>query len=120
MKKEKGITLVALIATVIIMLILLTVTVTISINNGGLIGKSRQAKEEARALEVDKAKELWLMGVEEDEEDEVNEEYKTLDELLKELKEKELLTDEEIDKINSSEKKSITIGGRTITFSRDE
>ena len=40
MKKEKGITLVALVITIVVMLILATVTVTVSIN-GGLINTTK-------------------------------------------------------------------------------
>lgn len=116
MKKERGITLVALITTVILMLILLTVTVTVSVKKGGLVDTSRETADSTRGLEVDKAKELWLMGVEDDEEDEVQ--PKTLDELLKELKEQKLLTQEEVKTIESTNE--ITIGGRTITFSREQ
>ena len=42
MKKNQGITLIALIITIIIMLILVAVTVSIVIN-GGLIGKAKDA-----------------------------------------------------------------------------
>ena len=49
MKKEKGITLVALVITIVVMLILATVTVTVSIN-GGLINTTKSAKEESRRL----------------------------------------------------------------------
>lgn len=112
MKKEKGITLVAVITTVILMLILLGVTVSISINKGGLVDKSREAAEETRAAEVEKAKELWLIGVEEDIEDNVN--PKDLSVLLNELKEQNLLTKSEVEEIE--EKGYIKIGGRTIYF----
>lgn len=109
MKKEKGITLVAVITTVILMLILLGVTVSISINKGGLVDKSREAAEETRAVEVEKAKELWLIGVEEDIENNVNPRA-----LLNELKEQNLLTESEVEEI---EKEGyIKIGGRTIYF----
>lgn len=116
MKKERGITLVALIATVIVMLILLTVTVTVSVKKGGLVDTSREAADSTRALEVDKAKELWLMEKEEDEDDGV--EAKSLKELLTELQDQELLTKEEAQTIVATG--TITIAGRTITFSRDE
>lgn len=112
MKKEKGITLVAVITTVILMLILLGVTVSISINKGGLVDKSREAAEETRAAEVEKAKELWLIGVEEDIEDNVK--PKALSVLLDELKEQNLLTKSEVEEIK--EKGYIKIGGRTIYF----
>lgn len=111
MKNQKGITLVVLIITIILMLILTTVTVTTSIN-GGLINSTQSAKENARALEVERAEEMWEISVRDDREDGKTE--KTLEELLEELREKELLTEKEAEEIKKN--KSITIGNRTISF----
>lgn len=111
MKNQKGITLVVLIITIILMLILTTVTVTTSIN-GGLINSTQNAKENARALEVERAEEMWEISVRDDREDGKAE--KTLEELLEELREKELLTEKEVEEIKKN--KSITIGNRTISF----
>lgn len=111
MKNQKGITLVILIITIILMLILTTVTVTTSIN-GGLINSTQSAKENARALEVERAEEMWEISVRDDREDGKAE--KTLGELLEELREKELLTEKEVEEIRKN--KSITIGNRTISF----
>ncbi|MGN1270560.1 MAG: hypothetical protein ACI4UX_00970 [Clostridia bacterium] len=114
---SKGITLIALIITIIVMLILLGVTVTTSIN-GNLIGTTKQATEESRGMDVEKAKELWLMDVKEAEKNGTT--PKDLDTILNELKEKGLLSEEEINIIKESETKSITIGSRDISFSKDE
>lgn len=111
MKSQKGITLVVLIITIILMLILTTVTVTTSID-GGLINSTQNAKENARALEVERAEEMWEISVRDDREDGKAE--KTLEELLEELYEKELLTKKEVEEIKNN--KSITIGNRTISF----
>lgn len=97
--------------TIILMLILTTVTVTTSIN-GGLINSTQSAKENARALEVERAEEMWEISVRDDREDGKAE--KTLEELLEELREKELLTEKEVEEIRKN--KSITIGNRTISF----
>lgn len=113
MKKEKGITMVALIITIILMLILATVTVTVSIN-GGLINSTKEAKENARGLDIEKEVELWKMSVKEDIENGNNQEG-TLSEILEELKENGLLTEEEINTIKETQK--ITIGNKTIDFS---
>ena len=48
MKKERGITLIALIITIIIMLILVAVTISIVINSG-IIGKAQKAKQDTTA-----------------------------------------------------------------------
>lgn len=111
MKKEKGITMVALIITIILMLILATATVTVSIN-GGLISVTKEAKENARGLDVEKEVELWKMSVKEDREN--GNEEKTLENILNELKENGLLTEEEITTIKSEQQ--ITIGNKTISF----
>ena len=113
MKKEKGITLVALVITIVVMLILATVTVTVSIN-GGLINTTKSAKEESRGMDVAEAKEMWEMSVREDREN--GNQEKTLDQILEELKNKGLLTEKEVKEIKESETKTITIGSRTISF----
>lgn len=113
MKNQKGITLVVLIITIILMLILTTVTVTTSIN-GGLINSTQSAKENARALEVERAEEMWEMSVREDREN--GNQEKTLEQILEELKNKGLLTEKEVGEIINSETKTITIGSRTISF----
>lgn len=110
MKKEKGITLVAVATTVILMLILLGVTVNVSINKGGIVDKSRNAAEESRALEVEKAKELWLIEVQDE-----GEEGEKLEIFLSKLQNQNLLTESEVEKIK--EEKCIEIGERTIDFS---
>lgn len=54
MKEQKGITLVALVITIIVMLILVAVSVTVALN-GGLFDKAREAKtgyENAQAEET--------------------------------------------------------------------
>lgn len=113
MKKEKGITLVAVATTVILMLILLGVTVNVSINKGGIVDKSRNAAEESRALEVEKAKELWLIEVQEE-----GEECKELKIFLSELQNQNLLTESEVKEIENNG--YIEIGERTIDFSTYE
>ena len=44
LKKNRGITLIALIITIIVMIILVAVTVNIANENGGLFVRTRQAK----------------------------------------------------------------------------
>ena len=57
-KKETGITLIALVVTIIVLLILAGVTLSIAIDNGGLIGRARNAKETYRQAEENDAKAL--------------------------------------------------------------
>ena len=60
MKNDKGITLIALIITIIVMLILVGVTVNIAIGDGGLIQTTREAKEEYQ-IETEKEKAIGLV-----------------------------------------------------------
>ncbi len=55
MKKNNGITLIALIVTIIIMLILVAVTVRILINSG-IIGKAKEAKDKTEAAYVEESR----------------------------------------------------------------
>ena len=57
-KKETGITLIALVVTIIVLLILAGVTLSIAIDNGGIIGRARNAKETYRQAEENDAKAL--------------------------------------------------------------
>lgn len=54
MKDQKGITLVALIITIIVMLILVAVTITVALN-GGLFDTARRASKETKAAQVKEA-----------------------------------------------------------------
>jgi len=54
MKDQKGITLVALIITIIVMLILVAVTISVALN-GGLFTRARQASLETKIAEVKEA-----------------------------------------------------------------
>lgn len=54
MKKENGITLIALVITIIVMLILVIVTVSFALN-GDLFGKARTASQDYRAAQINEA-----------------------------------------------------------------
>ena len=57
LKREKGITLVALVVTIIILLILAGITIS-SLTNTGLFGRAKEAKEKTQAAEENQAKTL--------------------------------------------------------------
>lgn len=57
-KKESGITLVALIVTVIVLLILVGVTINFTIGNNGVIGKTKDSKVEMKAGTVEEQRNL--------------------------------------------------------------
>lgn len=57
-KKQKGITLIALVITIIILIILATVTINVVLGEGGLIDRAKLAKEMTEQAIVDEQKEL--------------------------------------------------------------
>ena len=59
MKNNKGITLIALIITIIVMLILAGISLTFTIGDEGVISKAENAKEEKRAAEVAEIIDVW-------------------------------------------------------------
>ena len=78
MKKEKGITLIALIVTIIILIILATVSINIIWNDNGIIKKAQDAKDKYIKAE---AKEILIFAISAIQIDEINEEQTTLQSL---------------------------------------
>lgn len=117
MKKEQkfnqGITLIALVITIIVLLILAGVSVATLTGENGIVTKATTAKEETRGGAVEEAKDLWKTEKEADNYD-TNQTAKTLDGVLAELKEQKLLTDEEVATIKETGR--VTIGSREIIF----
>ena len=88
----KGITIVALVVTIVIMLILVGVTVTIAIN-GGLIGTAKESNDETRYAQVLEQKEMWES--EKLATDRFGAKAETLEEFVERLKKEKILTEEE-------------------------
>lgn len=92
----KGITIVALVVTIVIMLILVGVTATIAIN-GGLIGTAKDSKEETRYTQVLAEKEMW------EQEERPTERFgiksETLEDLITRLENEKLLTKKEAEEV---------------------
>ena len=111
-RKNDGITLIALVITIIVLLILAGVTIATLMGDNGILSKATEAKVENRAGEVEEKVAMWISEkeagkyVEWDSVDET--------ELLNQLKkDKLILSDEEID----SENKTINIGNhRPISY----
>lgn len=120
-KTNKGITLVALVVTIIILLILVGISITTLAGKNGILSKSIYAKEETRGASVEEEKDLWEANLEADKYTK-NKNSQTLEELLNELVNKKLLKEEEKDIIIGNDEKGIeetgeiTIGTRTIVF----
>ena len=110
-KTKNGITIIALVITIIVMLILIEVTVTTAIN-GDLIGTTKKSKEETRYIQVVSEKEMWESGKKPEERFGIQSE--TLDEFIDRLRENKLLTAEEAEQAKATG--SVTIAGNKIIF----
>lgn len=108
-RNTRGITLIALVITIIVLLILVGVTITVLRGENGILTQTSNAKMETRGANVEEAKNLWLM------EKKLNS-AKSLDDVLEELREQGLLTDDEVIEIKRRGK--IKIGSRTIIFEK--
>ena len=113
-KKERGITLIALVVTIVVLLILAGVSINLVIGQNGIITKSAEAKIETRGAQVEDLVELYKS-------DNELSEYssnvaQTEEELLEYLKNKKLVEDNEL----NTENKTITIGTRVISYALPE
>lgn len=113
-KKEKGITLIALVVTIVVLLILAGVSLNLVFNNNGIITKAGEAKVETRAAQVEDLVELYKSD------NEISQYSgggaQTEEELLQDLRTKKLVEDEELD----TENKTITIGTKVISYALPE
>ena len=113
MKKQKGITLIALVVTIIVLLILAGISIMMLTGQSGILNQAKSAKEDTRGGEV---KEAVALAVSEN----TMAEYtgqgtkKTKSELVQELYKAGKLTDEEVAKLE--EGNQITIGSIDIDF----
>ena len=113
-RKIKGITLIALVVTIVVLLILAGVSLNLVLGNNGIIKKAKEASLETRAASVQDERDLWM-----------NDRYlaktsgenpKTMEQILQELQDKGQLTAEEVEQIKNDENNEITIGSKTISF----
>lgn len=111
MKENKGITIVALVITIVIMLILLGVTVTVVIK-GDLIDTAKESNDETRYAQVLEQKEMWES--EKLATDRFGAQAETLENFLVRLEEKGLLTAQEAQQVRENGK--VNIAGREIIF----
>ena len=111
MKENKGITIVALVITIVIMLILLGVTVTVVIK-GDLIDTAKESNDETRYAQVLEQKEMWES--EKLATDRFGAQAETLEEFVVRLKKEKILTEEEGEQI--LELGFVTIAKKDILF----
>ena len=109
-KRNKGITLIALVITIIVLLILAGVTIATLTGENGILTKATEAKEETRAAEAEERVDLWKS--EKEASNYINGTVKEEDELLEEMIKDGIIFEEEIDREN----KTITIGKRVINY----
>ena len=113
MKKEKGITLIALVVTIVVLIILAGVSISMLAGENGIITQAQNSKEETRGGVVEEARDLWRADKQTDKLTN-SDTAQTLDELLDDLVKEKLLSEEEKEEIK--ETGEVTIGSRTIEF----
>ena len=58
-KNKKGITLIALVVTIVVLLILAGVTISLLLDENGIIAKSKDARTETRVSQVEDEVGMW-------------------------------------------------------------
>lgn len=109
-KENKGITLISLVITIIIMVILAGVTINMALSgNDGIITKANEAVLETRGSAVEERLALWKVAIE------VNpDNAPSTEEFVEGLYDEKLITQEERDELSSTG--HIQIGSREITI----
>ncbi len=113
MRKNKGITLIALVITIIVLLILAGVSIATLLGNNGILNQAEKAKVETRGATVEEECNLWKVNQEMDSQT-AQGTVQTLEGLLDSLEKRKLITAEE--RATIKETGEITIGSRTINF----
>lgn len=113
-RKNFGITLIALVVTIVVLLILAATSISMLTGENGVITQAQNAKEETRGGTVQEERDLWMQ--ERNLAQKTGETQKSMEEILEELKEKRLLSDEEVQIIKNDENNEIKIGSRVISF----
>ena len=96
LKTQKGITLIALVVTIVVLLILAGVTISLLLDENGIIAKSKDARTETRASQVEDEVGMWKQHNFINKES--NQAQESADTMLANLISRKLLTEEEIDR----------------------
>ena len=124
-KKQKGITLIALVVTIVVLLILAGVTISLLLDENGIIAKSKDARIGTRASQVEDEVGMWKQHNFINKES--NQAQESADTMLANLISRKLLTEDEIDRdqelITIKKKdgtivKEISYGNVTINISK--
>ena len=96
LKKQKGITLIALVVTIVVLLILAGVTISLLLDENGIIAKSKDARIGTRASQVEDEVGMWKQHNFINKES--NQAQESADTMLESLISRKLLTEDEIDR----------------------
>ena len=105
-KKTKGITLIALVITIIVLLILAGVTIATLSGDNGILTRAAEAKEKTRREDIQEQLNLWK--TEKSMEDNIGPNNMNITEFVTKLKENKTITPEEFNEIETTHK--LTIG----------
>ena len=115
LKKQKGITLIALVVTIVVLLILAGVTISLLLDENGIITKSKDARNANRAGAI--KEEITLWKAEKFAADNGAGSHESMDNFLARLKTRGLISDEDIATIKDTRK--LQVGKETIVFPSD-
>ena len=93
-KGKSGITLIALVITIIVLLILAGISISSIIGENGIVEKTQKAKIETRIGKIKEERDLWLADVDMDKQLNRND-AETLEELLNRLESENIISLEE-------------------------
>ena len=125
LKNKKGITLIALVVTIVVLLILAGVTISLLLDENGIIAKSKDARAETRVSQIEDEVGMWKQHNFINKES--NQAQESADTMLASLISRKLLTEDEIDReqelITIKKKdgtivKEISYGNVTINISK--
>ena len=96
LKNKKGITLIALVVTIVVLLILAGVTISLLLDENGIIAKSKDARTETRVSQIEDEVGMWKQHNFINKES--NQAQESADTMLESLISRKLLTEDEIDR----------------------
>ena len=116
MRKEnfRGITLIALVVTIVVLLILAATSISMLTGENGIITQANKASLENKGANIQEERDLWIQ--EREIAKKTGQTAKSMEEILDELKEKGTLTDEEVEGILNDANNEIKVGDRVISF----
>ena len=115
LKTQKGITLIALVVTIVVLLILAGVTISLLLDENGIITKSKDARNANRAGAI--KEEITLWKADKFAADNGAGSHESMDDFLARLKTRGLISDEDIATIKDTRK--LQVGKETIVFPSD-